>query len=60
MSTSPEGVEICSAVDTVAPAMMEDSSALTKPRRPPTSSAILIARQFYLGREVRVFLLVFI
>ena len=38
------------AVGTVAPARMEDSSALTRLKRSPKSSAIPIASQYYLGR----------
>ena len=51
--TSPEGVlqNSCS-VGTVAPVIMEASSPLTRLRWPPKSSAIPIAIQCYLGREV--------
>ena len=52
MITSPSGVKPASyAVGTVAPAMMEDSSALTRLKRSPKSSAIPIASQYYLGRD---------
>ena len=52
MSTSPSGLLLSSgAGSTVAPVMMEDSSAMTRLKWSPKSSAISIASKCYLGRD---------
>ena len=57
MSTSPSGVSLCSyAVGTMAPAMMEDSSALTRRRGLVASSAIQAAVQSFFDGEETGFL----
>ena len=56
MITSPSGVMLCSVVGTVAPVMMEASSALTRRRGLIASSAIQAAVQSFFDGEETGFL----
>ena len=56
MITSPDVVKLCSAVGTVAPIMIETSSALTRRRGLLASSAIHAAVQSFFNLEETGFL----